>query len=234
MNYRYCNPPITLSIRPNQSPRLNVVETIGIELTTSDGLRLEAEALRPINPLGAAVVCHPHPLHGGTMYDHVVGHLFRRFAELGLIALRFNFRGVGASEGEYGEGQLESLDVLAALDWLLDDTDDNDLRVALAGYSFGALVALGVEHDSLAGWLAIAPPLAMASNTDLVAAGDARPTSIVVGTNDQFCTDVQAAELITGWRTTTLTPIDGADHFLATAGAQLQAATGALVSAAFG
>ena len=86
----------------------------------------------------AAIVCHPHPLYGGTMHNKVVFHAAKAFGELGWPVLRFNFRGVGASSGSYGEGIAEEEDLRAALDFL-----DRD-RAVLAGFSFGSRVALNV------------------------------------------------------------------------------------------
>jgi alpha/beta superfamily hydrolase len=87
-------------------------------------------------PRLAALVCHPHPLFGGTMHNKVVYRMARGLRRAGAVALRFNFRGVGRSEGEYGhlEGEIE--DARAALGWLRERYPD--LPFALAGFSFGA------------------------------------------------------------------------------------------------
>jgi uncharacterized protein len=87
-----------------------------------------------------AVICHPHPLYGGEMHNNVVEALEEGFTLSGFSALRFNFRGVGSSEGTYDEGEGEVRDVLAAwthLRGVLDET----ARLVLAGYSFGAWCA---------------------------------------------------------------------------------------------
>jgi len=103
--------------------------------------RLEALLRRPAAPAGAAVVAHPHPLHGGTMHTKVVHAAARLLAdEFGLCALRFNFRGVGASAGEYGEGRGETADLVAAARWLRERQPDGPL--VLAGFSFGSVCAL--------------------------------------------------------------------------------------------
>lgn len=89
---------------------------------------------------GVAVLCHPHPLHGGTLQNKVVHTLARACNDLGLVALRFNFRGVGASEGEYGEAIGETEDLHAVLAWARERWPDQPLW--LGGFSFGASVAL--------------------------------------------------------------------------------------------
>lgn len=93
---------------------------------------------------GLGIVCHPHPLMGGTMHNKVVHFICRAFNELGLYSLRFNFRGVGASEGTYGEGDGEAQDLGAALDWARTRAPDQALW--LAGFSFGGWVALRQAH----------------------------------------------------------------------------------------
>ena len=93
---------------------------------------------RPDAPY-AALVCHPHPLGGGTMHNKVVYHTMKAFSSLGLPVLRFNFRGVGLSEGTYDHGRGEQDDTRAALDWL-----DANLHfpILLAGFSFGSFVGM--------------------------------------------------------------------------------------------
>ncbi len=87
----------------------------------------------------AALVCHPHPLYGGTMHNKVVFHAMKALNGLGFPALRFNFRGAGRSEGKHDEGQGEREDVRAALDWL---DREFHLPIVFAGFSFGASVGL--------------------------------------------------------------------------------------------
>jgi alpha/beta superfamily hydrolase len=103
------------------------------------------EALRDVPtdgvPLGVAFIAHPHPLYGGTMQNKVVQTLARAFVQCGWQALRFNFRGVGASAGTYDEGRGEIMDMLAVLAQVAPEG-----RVALAGFSFGAFVASHVAQ----------------------------------------------------------------------------------------
>lgn len=86
-----------------------------------------------------AVVCHPHPLQEGTMNNKVVTTVARTFKDLNIASLRFNFRGVGASEGEFDYGVGETQDLLALLKWLSEEL--NDPAIILAGFSFGSYVA---------------------------------------------------------------------------------------------
>jgi uncharacterized protein len=89
---------------------------------------------------GVAVVCHPHPQHGGTMQNKVAHTLARGMCALGLSALRFNFRGVGASAGAFGGGAGELEDALGVLDWCASQSPGE--RLWLAGFSFGGCIAL--------------------------------------------------------------------------------------------
>jgi hypothetical protein len=105
---------------------------------------------------GCAVVCHPHPLHGGALENKVTHMLARSFVALGFSALRFNFRGVGESEGSFDEGNGELADVLAAVTWMRDARPE--LPLWLAGFSFGAAMAVraAVECEP-AGLVSVAP-----------------------------------------------------------------------------
>ena len=114
------------------------------------------ELPRPDSP--AAIICHPHPPDGGTMQNKVVTTLAKAFTESGYISLRFNFRGVGHSEGSYDHGAGELADCLAVMDWLRQARPE--ASVALAGFSFGAWVALkagAVAAPKL--MVSIAPPV---------------------------------------------------------------------------
>jgi alpha/beta superfamily hydrolase len=105
-----------------------------------------------------AVICHPHPLQLGTMQNKVVTTLARTFANLGAVAVRFNFRGVGASAGAYANGEGEREDVLAVVAW--SRARWPHLRVYLGGFSFGAAMALGVAARAAPhGLVTVAPPV---------------------------------------------------------------------------
>ena len=104
-----------------------------------------------------AVICHPHPMHGGSMHNKVVTMIERSLRELGLRTVRFNFRSVGQSEGEYDDGRGETLDLLAVAEWVRQQRPDDALW--LAGFSFGAYVALlGARHLPVKQMISVAPP----------------------------------------------------------------------------
>jgi len=111
--------------------------------------------------LPSAIICHPHSLYGGSMDASLVVSIARTLADRGIVALRFNFRGVGQSEGEFGEGVGELNDVAGAVDFLLQAGGVNVARVYLVGYSFGAWVGLHhAEHDPhICGVVAIGLPM---------------------------------------------------------------------------
>jgi alpha/beta superfamily hydrolase len=108
--------------------------------------------------LGAAVVCHPHPQHGGTMHNKVAHTLARSFVRSGFAVLRFNFRGTEGSEGTYDEGVGELDDALAAMDWIVGQQPDVPLW--LAGFSFGAAIAVrAAVQRPVDGLISVAPAI---------------------------------------------------------------------------
>ena len=108
--------------------------------------------------LGTAVVCHPHPQHGGTMHNKVAHTLARAFVRSGFAVLRFNFRGTEDSEGEYDAGVGELDDALAAMAWIRDQQPDVPLW--LAGFSFGAAIAVrAAVEEPVAGLISVAPAI---------------------------------------------------------------------------
>lgn len=94
---------------------------------------------------GVAIICHPHPLHEGTMHNKVVTVLSRSLRELGLATVRFNFRGVGESEGQYDNGRGEAEDVVGIAQWL--ETVCPGDQLWLAGFSFGCYVAARAAQE---------------------------------------------------------------------------------------
>lgn len=187
-----------------------------------NGLKLEGllsvqEAL-PVR--GGVVLCHPHPLYGGEMDNPVVITATRVAFEEGFRTLRFNFRGVGESEGIYADGVGEQDDVRAAIEFL--GTKVNDRCLILVGYSFGARVGLpvAVEHGKVKGMVAIAPPLEMYDFDFLK--GSKKSKLIIVGDRDQYCPIdrlnmlYQQLEEPKG-----LAIIQGADHFFSYGGRSL-------------
>ena len=117
----------------------------------SDGLRIEALLQTPegaTDKLPGVALCHPHPRYGGDMNNEVVTALSRRLVADGFAALRFNFRGVGNSEGEFSYGSGETDDAEAALDALALREEVDASRIGVAGYSFGAAVAVQAAMGS--------------------------------------------------------------------------------------
>jgi uncharacterized protein len=187
-------------------------EAEDVLLETADGLVLHGEAFVPRGPWAAAVVCHPHPLYGGDMYNNVVEAIVDALGAAGVATVRFDFRGVGRSQGEHGEGQTERLDVVAAIETIAPVAGDGPLL--LAGYSFGAAVALSVADPRLTAWYAVAPPLARAERSGLVAASDHRPKLIEAPEHDQFTPPLVMTAAVEGWPATEVETVPSADHFL--------------------
>jgi len=176
-----------------------------------DGVMLEAELQVPEPRWAAVAIAHPHPQYGGDMHNNVVDALYHALPAAGIAALRFNFRGVGGSQGVHDGGVAERLDLAAAIDLAAQFTGEGPL--VAVGYSFGALVALGVTDVRLSGWCAVAPPLAMAS-TPPIAATDHRPKRLLCAEHDQFTPASAAADLVGDWSSTTIVTIPQADHFI--------------------
>jgi uncharacterized protein len=128
-----------------------------VRFETGDGLSLEGEVTLPEDARAAVVLAHPHPAQGGTMRSLVTSELFRLLPLAGLAALRFNFRGVEGSEGTHDHGRAEHLDIEAAVGAMAGHAPG--LTLVVAGWSFGADVALTVSDGRLAGWALLAPPL---------------------------------------------------------------------------
>ena len=132
----------------------------------------------------AGLVCHPHPLYGGTMHNKVVHHTSLALQTLGLPVLRFNFRGAAMSEGVHDEGRGEAGDVRSALRWL--GSQWPGLHIILAGFSFGAWVGLRVacEADEVRGLVGVGIP---ADQSDMTFLDEcAKPKLFVQGDNDPF------------------------------------------------
>jgi uncharacterized protein len=185
------------------------VETVLLE--TIDGQTLEGDLSIPARLGPGVIVAHPHPRYGGDRHSPVVQALFDGLAAAGVAVLRFDFRGVGRSTGNHDGGGAERLDVAAAIEQLEPYVGDHPL--VLAGYSFGANVVLDVADPRVAGWFAVAPPLA-AIPTAPIAATDHRPKHLVVPEHDQITPIDEARRLAAGWPATTIQTLAMADHFL--------------------
>jgi alpha/beta superfamily hydrolase len=135
-------------------------------------------------PFALVAVLHPHPQLGGTMHHHVPYRIARGLRDLGATTLRFNFRGVGRSSGQYGEGEGELEDVRAGLDYLAARHPEVPLWVA--GFSFGAWVGLraGLADERVKALLGVGLPLGMLDFAFL--AGAAKPLAVIQGEKDEY------------------------------------------------
>lgn len=122
--------------------------------------RIEAKYHPQANPdAPAALILHPHPLYGGTMHNKVVYTLYQTFARQGFSTLRFNYRGVGNSQGSFDGGEGELYDAAAALDWL-QTHNRNAFSFWVAGFSFGSWIAMQLlmRRPELEGFVVVSPP----------------------------------------------------------------------------
>jgi alpha/beta superfamily hydrolase len=135
----------------------------------------------------AALVCHPHPLFGGTMHNKVVYHAMKSLSGFGFPVLRFNFRGAGMSEGEHDKGQGEQDDVKAALNWL---GSEFHLPIIFCGFSFGAATGLRVAcaDERVTGLSSLGTPVGVEGRvyTYQFLQSCIRPKLFVSGSRDQY------------------------------------------------
>jgi alpha/beta superfamily hydrolase len=174
-----------------------------------------SHAKSPDAPL--AIILHPNPEHGGTMNNKVTYYLFQTFAARGFSTLRFNFRGVGRSQGEFDQGEGELSDAATALDWL-QEVNPNAPYTWVAGFSFGAWIGMQLlmRRPEIRGFVSVAPP-ANAYDFSFLAPC---PTSglILQGSNDEIVPvphSAKLAERIQAQRGISVDyrEIQGANHF---------------------
>jgi uncharacterized protein len=169
----------------------------------------------------AAVVCHPHPLFGGTLHNKVVFHTMKALNSFGFPVLRFNFRGAGLSQGEHDNGEGEVEDVCAALDWL---DSEFHLPLVFAGFSFGAAVGLraacpDARVGAVIGVGTPVGPVAADSEVPRTYQFDflrdcSKPKLFVSGARDQFGPRAKLEALVASVpEPKKLVVIEGADHF---------------------
>lgn len=186
------------------------------------------------SPPVAAVVCHPHPLFGGTMHNKVVYQVARTLDRLGIPSLRFNFRGVGLSEGKHDRGRGEQDDVRAALDFLSGEYPRIPLLVA--GFSFGSWVGLrvGCEDSRAIEVIGLGAPVGDSDFSYLGAC--AKPILFVQGENDQYGAPEKLKALVNSFpeatrRETRIVVVPAADHFFAGHLAEVDAALASWLTA---
>jgi uncharacterized protein len=177
--------------------------------------RLEAILWTPLIPRPpriAAVICHPHPLFGGTLHNKVIYQTAKTLDSLGISVLRFNFRGAGLSAGVHDRGHGEQDDVRAALDFLSHEFPG--VPLLLAGFSFGSWVGLRVGcRDPRVAWLiGLGIPV---NNTDFSFLGQcSKPKLFVHGSNDEHGAIEKVRSQIDGLQgDNRLVVVKGVDHF---------------------
>ena len=159
-----------------------------------------------------AVVCHPHPLFGGTMHNKVVHRVASTLHALGAAVLRFNFRGVGASAGAYDRGEGELADARAALAFMRGRYPE--ARRWVAGFSFGSWVAsrLATGEPDVERLILIAPPVHMQTFEELLTSPV--PKLVVQGMADEVCPPANLAAVYPTWaEPRRLMKVPGASHF---------------------
>lgn len=181
----------------------------------------------PANDCPVAIVLHPHPQFGGTMNNPVVYQLYYAFVNRGFSALRFNFRGVGRSQGLFDNGPGELSDAASALDWV--QTYNPDARSCwIAGVSFGAWISMQLlmRRPEIEGFISVAPPANLYDFSFLAPC----PSSglMVNGESDRVVPNSSVAELVTKLKTQKGIVIDhevvpSANHFFEDKQAELMA-----------
>lgn len=138
------------------------------------------------SPFPAVVVCHPHPLYGGNMHDNVVVAICKALLNKGIACFRFNFRGVGGSQGSYGGGFREQDDAAHAVDFVTKMGKIDPDKIGLAGYSFGGGVAFNValKDDRVKALVLVSPVIPDSGWKKL--GGYARPKLLVLGDSDEY------------------------------------------------
>jgi len=184
--------------------------------------RLEALLEEPedASPIEAALVCHPHPQHGGTMHNKVVYRIARGLRSTGAVVLRFNYRGVNLSEGFYDEGEGEFEDARAALDYLRQRYPA--LPFTVAGFSFGSRIALRLGCGIARRVIAVGFSAAYKDKASLDTC--TTPRVFIESTHDQFCSVEQIESIVAGLpEPKQLFLIEAQDHFFAGALEALEA-----------
>jgi hypothetical protein len=174
--------------------------------------KLEAILRVTEKPTGGALVAHPHPLHEGTMDNAVVFHAERELHRLGLTTMRFNFRGVGGSEGEHDEGRGEVDDVTNGLSWLRGLLPE--CRLLAVGYSFGSWCAIraAANDSNVIGMIAIGLPVRMYDFEEAVATLQ-KPLVVIQGSEDEFGSPDEVRGLLrAGDPAGSIVTVNGAPH----------------------
>ena len=165
-------------------------------------------------PFPAVIVCHPHPLYGGSMDNNVVYSLSETLTQASLASFKFNFRGVGGSQGEFGQGIGEQEDVEAAISFINTVKEVDSKRIGLAGYSAGAGFALpvGFNDNRIRALAAVSPPFPMFDFDFLKSCP--KPKLLISGSRDDLIPIDQFLEFCQNLpEPKECESIEGADHF---------------------
>ena len=165
-------------------------------------------------PFPAVIVCHPHPLYGGSMDNNVVYSVSKTLTQAALVSFKFNFRGVGGSQGEFDQGTGEQEDVEAAISFISTVKEVDSERIGLAGYSAGAGFAfpVGFNDDRIRALAAVSPPLSMFDFDFLT--GCPKPKLLISGSRDELIPIDQFLEFCQNLpEPKECENVEGADHF---------------------
>ena len=164
------------------------------------------------SPAVTALVCHPHPLYGGTMHNKVTHRVAATLFARGAAVVRFNFRGVGRSEGKHDRGLGEAEDSRALLEWLRQR--HAGIPAWIAGFSFGSWVAsrVAAAESGVARLILVAPPVHTQTFEELRTC--IVPKLVLQGTADEVCKPENLARVFPGWaEPKRLVEVEGASHF---------------------
>lgn len=194
-----------------------------VEFPATDGVRLEGDLSSPDESNGGvAIICHPHSQHGGSMDSWMMPVLQRALVKDGWLALRFNFRGVGRSDGSYDQGEGELQDVGGAVEYLLEQAGAG-ATLLVGGWSFGAHTSLrhALGDERVAGWFGVGlpyetremevPRLSLAALASWTV-----PKLFLHGSRDEIASVEKIKELVdASGEPKRLRIVEGGDHFLA-------------------
>lgn len=212
-----------------------------VTFSTEDGVRLEGELRRPDAPARAtAIVCHPHPRHGGSKDHPILWAIRNELAHRDFAVLSFNFRGVMGSAGSFGGGRDELRDVRAAIARVRDEGPA--LSTAVCGWSFGANVALreALDDERVAAMALVGLPLrpgdvelpALPRGVELRAIRV--PVLLLAGERDEYCPSDELHAMAAEFRRARVEILAGTDHFLWRREREAAAAIGAFLDEVLG
>ena len=185
-----------------------------VSIPSNEGVILQGQFIDVSTKTGV-VLCHPHPLYGGSMENNVLFAAEESLVSLGMSCLRFNFRGVGKSTGRFGKGIEEAYDVISACTFVRETNPE--MQVHVVAYSFGVFAFLhatsrGLHVDSS---VLVSPPLSAMDFTDLLV--PQTRTAVIVGDRDEYCHQNQLDEWLNnqpgGLLRTQKFILEDTDHF---------------------